>query len=137
MSGEGQQDQCYPIDNPTPTEVKKKVLSLVQKSHIKTKRTKEQLRKRLKDSMQLFMAKGMKVAGTVITKHSIKLKEQYRVQHFPPQRLSAVQKAAQEGKVNELFEMGVIRRSSSPWAARMLLVKKQDRSWRQVHRLQI
>ena len=41
------------------------------------------------------------------------------------------QKETQEEEVRKLCNMGDIRRSSSPWAARMLLVKKpEDGSWR-------
>ena len=88
------------------------------------------MKKLLKKHGDLFMTKGMKIAGTVKTTHSIQLKEGFKVKHFPPQRLAAKQKETQEGEVKKLFDMGVIRRSSSPWAARMLLVKKPDGSWR-------
>ena len=79
----------------------------------------------------LFMTKGMKIAGTVKTTHRIiQLKDNFKIQHYPPQRLGGKQKEAQEKEVIKLIEMGVIRRSASPWAARMLLVKKPDGSWR-------
>ena len=76
------------------------------------------------------MTKGMKIAGTVKTKHGIELKDGAKIQHYPPQRLNAKQKEAQEKEVIKLTQMRVLRRSSSPWAARMLLVKKPDGSWR-------
>ena len=60
------------------------------------------------------MTKGVKIAGTVKTKHRIELKEGCKVQHYPPQRLGAKQKEAQEKNFNMLLNMGVIRRSSSP-----------------------
>ena len=44
----------------------------------------------------------MKIAGTVKTKHHIDLKEDYKVQHYPPQRLGAKQKEAQEEEVKKL-----------------------------------
>ena len=72
----------------------------------------------------------MKIAGTGKTTHRIQLKDNYKIQHYPPQRLGEKQKEAQEKEVIQLIEMGVIRRSSSTWAARMLLVQKPDGSWR-------
>jgi len=44
--------------------------------------------------------------------------------------LGIKQKETHEEEVRKLCNMGVNRRSSSPWAARMLLVKKPDGSWR-------
>ena len=74
------------------------------------------------------MTKGIIIAGTVKTEHHIDLKEGYKVQQYPPpQRLGIKQKETQEEEVRKLCNMGDIRRSSSPWAARMLLVKKARR----------
>ena len=72
------------------------------------------------EGYKCFMTKGMAIQGTVKTQHHIDLKDGYRVQHYPPQRLGQKQKEVQEQEVKKLCNMGVIRRSSSPWAARML-----------------
>ena len=46
-----------------------------------TYRTRTFLKKLLKKSGNLFMPKGMKIAGTVKTENHIDLKEGYKVQH--------------------------------------------------------
>ena len=48
------------------------------------------------------MIKGMKIAGTVKTTHGIELKHGAKIQYYPPQRLSAKQKEAQEKEVIKL-----------------------------------
>ena len=121
---------CWLLVVGAESELKKKVAALAGLAEVKEKRTKAQLKSMLNKYSHLFMTKGMAIEGTVKTHHRIQLKKDFKIQHYPPQRLGTKQRETQEEEVRKLFAMGVIRRSSSPWAARMLLVKKPDGSWR-------
>ena len=57
---------------------------LAEAARVKAKRTREALKLMLKKYGNLFMTKGMKIAGTVKTTHGIELKENAKTQHYPP-----------------------------------------------------
>ena len=117
----------YPLGGISEQELQQKAQQLGEQAQVKSPRTRTVLKKLLKKYGNLFITKGMKIAGKVKTEHHIDLKEGYKVQQYPPHRLGMKQKETQEGEVRKLCNMGVITRSSSPWAARMLLVKKARR----------
>lgn len=62
--------------------------------------------------------------------HKINLKEGTNAINMRPYRYSTVQKTVIEELVQELLEQGVIRQSTSPFAAPIVLVKKKDGGWR-------
>jgi len=63
-------------------------------------------------------------------KHRIELKEPGRVHSEPPRRLSPHGRQLVREKLQEMKELGVIRRSSSPFASGVVLVPKPDGSVR-------
>ncbi|XP_021974504.1 uncharacterized protein LOC110869570 [Helianthus annuus] len=62
--------------------------------------------------------------------HRIILKDESMVINQKPYRYQAAQKDVIEKMTKELLDTGVIRGSSSPFAAPVVLVKKKDGSWR-------
>ena len=88
---------------------------------------------RLMESMvreysQVFLAKNMKIDVKVSTMHHIETRgEPFKE---APQRLGAKQREILTKEVQNMINVGVIRKSSSPWASRLLVVKKPDGSWR-------
>lgn len=62
--------------------------------------------------------------------HRIPLKEGTYVINLRPYRYSTAQKIVIEELVQEMLEQGIIRPSSSPFAAPIVLVKKKDGGWR-------
>ena len=106
LTGEGHQDQYHPLGGPAEGELKKKVAALAGLVKAKEKRTRAQLKHMLNKYSHLFMTKGMAIEGTVKTQHRIQLKKDFRVQHYPPQRLGTKQRETQEEEVRKLFTMG-------------------------------
>ena len=62
--------------------------------------------------------------------HKIVLKDGIDPVSVRPYRYPFFQKNAIEELVNEMLKRGVIRPSSSPFSALVVLVKKRDNSWR-------
>lgn len=62
--------------------------------------------------------------------HKIPLKEGTNAINLTPYRYSTVQKTVIEEMIQEMLDQGVIRPSSSPFAAPIVLVKKKDGGWR-------
>ena len=81
FSGEGHQDQYYPLEERTKEELQQKVKNLARQAAVKAKRTREHLHKMLNKYTGLFMTKGRKIEGTVQTRHRIGLKEDHKIQH--------------------------------------------------------
>ena len=77
----------------------------------------------------LFALESLDLGKTSVVKHHIKLedytpfKERYR--RIPPHQFEEVKKHLQE-----MLDLGAIRRSSSPWASAVVLVRKKDGSLR-------
>ena len=73
----------------------------------------------------IFAVEDLELGKTNIVKHEIHLdnyvpfKERYR--RIPPHQYEEVKK-----HLNEMLEIGAIRRSSSPWASAVVLVRKKD-----------
>ncbi|XP_022019611.1 uncharacterized protein LOC110919656 [Helianthus annuus] len=62
--------------------------------------------------------------------HRILLKDESMVINLKPYRYQMAQKDVIEAMTKELLDTGVIRGSTSPFAAPVVLVKKKDGSWR-------
>ena len=77
----------------------------------------------------IFAVDDLELGKTDLVKHVIKLdnyvpfKEQY--QRIPPHQYEEVRK-----HLNEMLEIGAIRKSNSPWASAVVLVRKKDGSLR-------
>ena len=73
----------------------------------------------------IFAVEDLELGRTNLVKHKIKLtndvpfKEQYR--RIPPHQYEEVHK-----HLNEMLRMGAIRKSNSPWASAVVLVRKKD-----------
>ena len=78
---------------------------------------------------QLFALDDLDLGHTSIVKHKIELdnyrpfKDRYR--RIPPHQYEEVRK-----HLNEMLKIGIIRRSNSPWASAVVLVRKKDGSLR-------
>ena len=81
----------------------------------------------MKDFGDIFALKSLELGRTNLVKHTIKVnnlipfKERYR--RIQPHQFEEVRKHLQE-----MEEIGAIRRSSSPWASPVVLVRKKDGS---------
>ena len=90
---------------------------------------KEEVKALLKEYASIFALDDLDLGKTAMVKHEIKLtdytpfKERYR--RIPPQQYEEVKKHLQE-----MLEVGAIRRSNSPWASAVVLVRKKDGSLR-------
>ena len=77
----------------------------------------------------VFAVDDLELGKTDLVKHEIKLdnyvpfKERYR--RIPPHQYEEVRK-----HLNEMLEIGAIRKSNSPWASAVVLVRKKDGSLR-------
>ena len=88
----------------------------------------EQMQAMVRQNAQVFLAKNMKIDVKVSTMHHIETRgEPFKE---APQRLGAAQREILTKEVQNMINVGVIRKSSSPWASRLLVVKKPDGSWR-------
>ena len=87
----------------------------------------KQVREWFKEYGQLFALDDLDLGHTSVVKHEIKLnyytpfKERYR--HIPPHQYEEVKK-----HLKEMLEIGTIRKSNSPWASTVVLVRKKDGS---------
>ena len=73
---------------------------------------------------KIFAVDDLELGKTDLVKHVIKLdnyvpfKEQYR--RIPPHQYDEVRK-----HLNEMLQLGAIRKSNSPWASAVILVRKK------------
>ena len=73
----------------------------------------------------IFAVEDLEMGRTDLVKHEIKLtsyvpfKERYR--RIPPHQYEEVRK-----HLDEMLRIGAIRRSNSPWASAVVLVRKKD-----------
>ena len=83
----------------------------------------------IRDYQDIFALKDTELGHTKLVKHEIKLlddkpfKERYR--RIPPQQFEEVRK-----HLEEMINIGAIRKSQSPWASAIVLVRKKDGSLR-------
>ena len=79
----------------------------------------------MKEYQDIFALKDTELGHTKLIKHEIKLidekpfKERYR--RIPPQQFEEVRK-----HLEEMVNIGAIRKSQSPWASAIVLVRKKD-----------
>ena len=89
----------------------------------------EKAKELIKEYQDIFALKDTELGHTKLIKHEIKLldnkpfKERYR--RIPPQQFEEVCK-----HLEEMINIGAIRKSQSPWASAILLVRKKDGSLR-------
>ena len=89
----------------------------------------KQVRDCISKHHEIFAVDDVELGRTNLVKHTIKLddytpfKERYR--RIPPHQYDEVKK-----HLAEMLEVGAIRRSNSPWASAVVLVRKKDRSLR-------
>ena len=89
----------------------------------------EEVRELFKEYGRLFALDDLDLGHTSVVKHKIKLndytpfKERYR--RIPPHQYDEVRR-----HLKEMLEMGAIRKSNSPWASAVVLVRKKDGSLR-------
>ena len=90
-----------------------------------TRDQKSRIQETLKKFHDVFALGSMELGRTSLVKHSIKItdqkpfKERYR--RIPPHQFEEVRK-----HLKEMEDIGAIRRSNSPWASPVVLVKKKD-----------
>ena len=96
-----------------------------------------QVRELFNEYGQLFALDDLDLGHTSVVKHEIKLndytpfKERYR--RIPPHQYEEVKK-----HLKEMLEIGAFKKSNSPWASAVVLVRKKDGSLRfciDLHRL--
>ena len=89
----------------------------------------EEVRELFKEYSKIFTLDDLDLGHTSVVKHEIKLndytpfKERYR--RIPPHQYDEVKK-----HLKEMLEIGAIRKSNSPWASAVVLVRKKDGSLR-------
>ena len=89
----------------------------------------EKVKELFREYGQLFALDDLNLGHTSIVKHKIELddykpfKDRYR--RIPPHQYEEVRR-----HLNEMLKIGVIRKSSSPWASAVVLVRKKDGSLR-------
>ena len=114
-----------------PKEKLDKLFAKLDLSGIENWETEEQkeVRDLIEEYAFLFALDDLDLGKTSVVKHSIKLtdetpfKERYR--RIPPHQFEEVKKHLQE-----MLEIGAIRKSCSPWASAVVLVRKKDGSLR-------
>ena len=83
----------------------------------------------MKEYQHLFALDDLKLGSTSQIKHEIKLsdpkpfKDRYR--RIPPQQFEEVR-----AHLQDMLKVGAIRKTTSPWASPMILVRKKDGSLR-------
>ena len=94
-----------------------------------TEEQQQQVRDCIIKHHKIFAVDDCELGKTDLVKHTIKLdnyvpfKEKYRC--IPPHQYEEVKK-----HLNEMLEVGAIRKSNSPWASAVVLVRKKDGSLR-------
>ena len=89
----------------------------------------EEVKELFREYGRLFALDDLDLGHTLVVKHKIKLndytpfKERYR--RIPPHQYDEVRK-----HLKEMLEIGAIRKSNSPWASAVVLVRKKDGSLR-------
>ena len=89
----------------------------------------EKVKELFREYEQLFALDDLDLRHTLIVKHKIELddykpfKDRYR--WIPPHQYEEVRK-----HLNEMLEIGAIRKSNSPWVSTVVLVRKKDGSLR-------
>ena len=112
----------------------KRVVKLMEKLDLSgmeawTEECKKEAEQTMRDYEDIFALEPLELGRTNLVKNSIKVnnpipfKERYR--RIPPHQFKEVRK-----HLKEMEEIGAIRRSNSPWASPVVLVRKKDGSLR-------
>ena len=119
-----------PLETPLLTpEREQLLLSKIDLGSIKgwTDDLKSRTQELFKEYAHVFALESLDMGHTSLVKHKIKLdnytsfKERYR--HIPPNLFKEV-----KNHLKEMIQVGAIRRSNSPWANAVVLVRKKDGS---------
>ena len=89
---------------------------------------KQQLAQVIRDQRQLFLTRGAPLQRLVDHEHCIDTEGPPFHENF--YRMSKEQREILEKEIDLMLEMDVIETSNSPWASRLLMVKKPDNSLR-------
>ena len=114
---------------PLSPQKEKLLFEKVDLSGTKEWSSEDQVKELFRECRQLFALDDLDLGHTSIVKHKIELddykpfKDRYR--WIPPHQYEEVRK-----HLNEMLEIGVIRKSNSPWASTVVLVRKKDGSLR-------
>ena len=94
-----------------------------------TKEQKDRVKSILEEYSFLFAMNSLDLGRTDLVKHHIELKDytpiKDRYRRIPPHQYEEVRK-----HLKEMLDIGAIRRSNSPWASPVVLVRKKDGSLR-------
>lgn len=71
-----------------------------------------------------------KWGANIRVQHQINLQPGTQPVRMAPRRVPLQQMDSLDAQINELLQKGIIRKSSSPWASPIVLVKKNDGTWR-------
>ena len=122
---------AIPVREKTPEEIAERVKILMSKlppfevNDEWTVETRKQALDLIAEYESIFALEDMEMGQTDLVKHHIQLndytpfKERYR--RIPPHQYEEVRKLLQQ-----MLQLGAIRRSNSPWASAIVLVKKKD-----------
>ena len=88
----------------------------------------QSLKEVIRQRADAFLMKGCPIRVLVNHEHVIETEGQPF--HENAFRTSPEQRAIVNKEIKQMLEMDVIENSESPWASRLLLVKKPDQSWR-------
>ena len=91
--------------------------------------TQTKLKQVFKDHHHIFALDDLELGRTDMVKHVIRLDNQVpfreRYRRIPPHQYEEV-----KNHLKEMLEIGAIRKSQSPWASAIVLVRKKDRALR-------
>jgi hypothetical protein len=71
-----------------------------------------------------------KWGANIRVQHQINLKPGTQPVRTAPRRVPPLQQNSLDTQISELLKQGIIRKSASPWASPIVLVKKKDGTWR-------
>ena len=115
------------MSNHTADTIQKLIEDKIAQIELQAK-DKQQLAQVIRDQRQLFLTKGAPLQRLVDHEHCIDTEGPPFHENF--YRMSKEQREILERELDLMLEMDVIETSNSPWASRLLMVKKPDNSLR-------
>ena len=102
---------------------------VVEDAEVETEEQRQELLKVMTRQRQIFYKKGTKIEPLIKTRHRIEVTSNRPIR-YPPRTLSDEQQKIAKETIQEMIDLGVIRPSTSSYAAATVLVRKPDQSWR-------